>query len=113
MDTAVRFDERGPKAGEVAGRIVKSLAGHDPRFARPVEHQRLLDLLGFSGIVPAKRLQGDIAGGQGVRRANEKSATCVYIIRHSPNMVQRPFVELDIRTDAVLFPKAAARLKEG
>src|SRR5213595_3957708 len=70
MDTAVRFDERGPRAGEVAG-------------------------------------------GQGVRRAYEKPPTCVYIIGHSPNMVQRPFVELDVRTDAVLFPKAAARLKEG
>src|SRR5947207_15546864 len=112
MDTTVSFDERGPKAGKVAGRIVKSLAGHDPRFARPVEHQRLLDVLGFSGIVLAKRLQGDIAGGQGVCRPYEKPPTCVYIVGHSPNMVQRPFVELDVRTDPVLFQKAATRLKE-
>src|SRR5207302_10676938 len=98
MDTAVRFDERGPKAGEVAGRIVKSLAGHDPRLARPVEHQRLLDVLGFSGIVLAKRLQGDIACGHGVRRPYENPSTCVYIVGHSPYMVQRPLLELDVRT---------------
>src|SRR5947207_14242304 len=99
MDTTVSFDERGPKAGKVAGRLVKSLAGHDPRFARPVEHQRLPDVLGFSGIVPSKRLQGDIASGQGVRRANEKLPTCVYIIGHWPVMVQRRVVELHVQTD--------------
>src|SRR5262249_50538459 len=55
LDAAFGLDHPGPEPCELLRGVVHGLAGHDPRVLGPVDHERLLDVVGLAGVVLPER----------------------------------------------------------
>src|SRR5688572_30687124 len=71
VDPAVRLDHGGPELAQFARSVIHRLAGTGPDVARPVDNERLLDIVCFSRIESAKDLECLLGGSPSLRGSHQ------------------------------------------